>query len=252
MPNAIIARATIEGNILRLPPEQLERKTYEKVAAALNLIGGKWKGGKVAGFVFPSDPTLLVEKLLGGEKIVSAKKEFQYFPTPDAEADTMVELAAPMPGEAILEPSAGQGAIVKALLRYMTRVYNLPHTTVHCFELMDVNREILKVSPNVVIQGNDFLECPRGMQWDVIVANPPFTKNQDIDHILRMYEHLAPGGRLVTLASPHWENSTNRKETAFRLWLDDVRALVKVVPRGTFKESGTDIETRRILITKPL
>lgn len=254
MPNAIIAQATITGNILRLPPVQLDRKEYLKVAAALELIGGKWKGGKTLGFVFPSDPTPLVEKLLTGDKIVSAKKEFQYFPTPDEEADRLVMLAAPLPGESILEPSAGQGAIVRAVHRWFSKHFpNEPQPEVSCFEAMPLNKEVLlQTVDNIIFEGADFLECDTRHKWNVIIANPPFTKNQDIDHIRKMYEHLAPGGRLVTLASPHWEFSTNQKETEFRIFLDDVCALVKPVPKGTFRESGTEIETRRIYIIKPL
>ena len=47
----IISNATITGNILRLPAGQLDLKVYQDVAKALDLIGGKWKGGKVMGFV---------------------------------------------------------------------------------------------------------------------------------------------------------------------------------------------------------
>jgi len=37
-----------------------------------------------------------------------------------------------------------------------------------------------------------------------IIANPPFSNRQDIDHILTMYEVCEPGGRIVTLSSPSW------------------------------------------------
>ncbi len=59
----ILQKCTVDGNIVRLPEGQLDRKLYQEVAKALELIGGKWKGGKVMGFVFPTDPTELLEQI---------------------------------------------------------------------------------------------------------------------------------------------------------------------------------------------
>jgi hypothetical protein len=56
------------------------------------LIGGKWKGGKVFGFVFATDPTELLDQIANGEKR-NLKKEFQFFATPEKLADELVYLA---------------------------------------------------------------------------------------------------------------------------------------------------------------
>lgn len=39
----VLQNCTIEGNVVKLPSEQLDRKLYQEVAKALELIGGKWK-----------------------------------------------------------------------------------------------------------------------------------------------------------------------------------------------------------------
>jgi hypothetical protein len=65
-----------------------------------------------------------------------------------------------------------------------------------------------------------------------------------------MYDCLKDGGRLVTIASRHWETSNNKKETEFRNWLKKVRAKIQKVPSGTFKESGTMIESQILIIDK--
>jgi len=84
------------------------------------------------------------------------------------------------------------------------------------------------------------------------IANPPFAKNQDIDHIYNMWEVLKPGGKIVTIASKHWLLSSNKKETAFKAWLYDVvEADINTVEAGAFEESGTKIETVLIEINKP-
>ena len=56
----ILKQCTVTQNIVKLPPIQLDRKLYQQVAKAIELIGGKWKGGKIAGFVFETDPSQLL------------------------------------------------------------------------------------------------------------------------------------------------------------------------------------------------
>jgi len=244
---SVIANSTIEGNLLRLPPAQLERKKYQDVAKAINLIGGKWKGGKVQAFVFESDPTELVQMILAGGRAPNLKKAFQFFATPAAFSLELVELACPQPKDKFLEPSAGQGAIVKAIREYMEAPI-----VVDCFELMPENAAILsKVEGARIIGANFLTDCPDGQTWDVIVANPPFSKNQDIEHVLQMYEHLALGGRLVSVMSNHWRQcSLSSKERTFREFIERVEAEIIDVPSGTFKESGTNVATCIVKIVR--
>ncbi len=246
----VLKNCTVEGLVVKLPSVQLERKLYQEVAKSLELIGGKWKGGKVFGFVFNEDPTDLLNEIATGEKR-NLKKEFQFFATPNGLADYLVELANlgnkwTIPSFRILEPSAGQGAIIDALHRVNDRM------NIYAIELMELNYNILKKkyseNKNVFIKQGDFLE--ETGKYNCIIANPPFHKNSDISHIRHMYEVLEEGGRLVSVASKHWQISTNKKETEFRNWLDEVNAEIIEVEKGTFKESGTEISTVIIIIDK--
>jgi protein-L-isoaspartate O-methyltransferase len=240
----VLKRCKVDGTIVRLPAEQLDRKLYLEVAKSLELIGGKWKGGKVAGFVFPSDPTELLEQIAGGEKR-NLKKEFQFFATPPELADRLVALAQVENDHVILEPSAGQGAIVSAIHRM------LPAKNVYYCELMPVNNTFMQRMQNVTFICEDFFALSQNAKpYDRIIANPPFAKNQDIDHILKMYEVLTPGGRLVSVASNHWRFSKNKKERAFRDWVYDM-GLVEEIDAGVFSESGTNIAACIIIINKP-
>ena len=87
----VLQKCTVEGNVVKLPNVQLDRNEYLEVKKALELIGGKWKGGKVFGFVFATDPTDLLAEIANGEK-QNLKKEFQFFATPEKLADELVEL----------------------------------------------------------------------------------------------------------------------------------------------------------------
>lgn len=252
----VLQKCKVEGNIVKLPEGQLDRKLYQSVAKSLNLIGGKWVGRKTMGFVFQEDPTELLEQIANGEKR-NLKKEFQFFETPDDLADELVKLAnLDGPGKyldgwgyhRILEPSAGQGAIIKAIHRF----HDSP-TLVYAIELMGTNSMILKKIENVRLSSKpNFLDISTDPdhQYERIIANPPFTKNQDIAHIYKMYEVLKPRGRMVSIASLHWRNSSNKKETEFEDWLAEVNATIYPVERGTFKASGTLVGACIIIIDK--
>ncbi|AMR34149.1 hypothetical protein A0256_23205 [Mucilaginibacter sp. PAMC 26640] len=237
----VLQQCTIEGTTIKLPAVQLDRKSYQDVSKKLELIGGKWKGNKVMGFVFNEDPTELLAQIASGEKR-NIKKEFQFFGTPDSLADKLVDYASISSHHSILEPSAGQGALVNAIHRID------PKIVVDCYELMPLNQTFLRKLPNVRVLGEDYIAADT-QRYDRIIANPPFSKNQDIDHIYKMANRsLKIGGKLVTIASKHWQLSNNKKEADFRNWLTEINAEVYNIQAGEFKESGTSIATCVIII----
>lgn len=247
----VLQQCTVNGNVIKLPDSQLDRNLYLEVKKSLELIGGIWKGGKVFGFVFPSDPSELLESIAGGENR-NLKKEFQFFYTPNELGLKVAELAEINPNicdpeQLILEPEAGQGHLVEAIKHYCHK-----DQMIHCFELMETNRIILKKRNDVILLGEDFLnnDFDKQIKFDRIIANPPFNKNQDIDHIYEMYKYLKKGGRLVSIASEHSQISTNKKESDFRLWLSNYSADIYPIDKGSFKESGTLVGAVIIVIDK--
>ena len=241
----VLKKCKVSGNNVKLPEGTLDRDVYLEVSKALGLIGGKWKGGKVYAFEFKKDPTELLYEIANGEKI-NLKKEFQFFATPNDLAKEMVCLAEVFDGLTVLEPSAGQGAIINAIHSI------IPNTTIDYCELMDVNRLMLDKISNTKLVSNDFLELPENndFMYDRIIANPPFNKNQDIEHIQKMYKHLKPNGILVTLSSKHYIIASDKKSFYFKNWLNEIKASSKEIPSGTFKESGTSVATMLIVIKK--
>jgi Dimethyladenosine transferase (rRNA methylation) len=234
-----LSKCTYGGNTVWLPSEMLDN--YKDIRAALLNAGATYKKNS---FIFPNDAEPYINRLMGGDK-VNIKKEFQFFGTPDELADELVFQAQIEPTHSILEPSGGQGAIIRAIVRVF------PNLWVHTCELMEINQDILEKMRNTHFICEDFLKIDtEQFEFDRIIANPPFSKNQDIDHIYKMYECLKPGGRIVTIASKHWQHSTNKKEIAFKAWLKKLGADIEEVPAGAFKESGTTIATCIIIINK--
>lgn len=198
-----------------------------------------------------------------------------YFPTPAPIARQMVEAAEIGDSLYILEPSAGSGAIVDAI-REVTDV--VPD----CIEVNHTLCELLTLKGYKVTRG-DFLDLAvtsvdgtrdgyRSMCWDRIVMNPPFERGQDIEHVMHAYKLLAPGGRLVALMSPGGWFRDDRKAAGFREWLATMdpdmdqdategrlpaaeyngeHVQWETLPSGSFKQSGTSVEVRMLVIDKP-
>jgi len=239
----VLQACTVNGNVVKLPPRKLDRTLYLAVADAIQDIGGKWKGGKTAGFVFDHDPSELLSEIAKGAKR-NLKKESQFFETPPELADRLVDMADINHDDLlVLEPSAGRGAIIGALQR------KAPRVTIHCYELLELNRSYLQEFKGLNILGSDFLNA-RPILYDRIVANPPFSKNQDIQHITKMYYWLNRGGRLVTLASQHWQGSSNKREMAFAKWARAVDAKIIPLDAAAFKENGISVSSCIIQIDK--
>lgn len=237
----ILKHCTLEEGVLKMPQVQFNRKSYAEAKKWIEEAGGSWQGGKVQGFTFPFNPDRVFAILHEGRRC-NLQQEFQFFATPADVADWLVMLAGGVaPNERVLEPSAGTGAIIDAIHRSCNNV------VVDCFELMPENKELLSNKSNIQILGDDFTAYDLGL-YDKIIANPPFSKNQDIKHVKRMYEHLKEGGTLAAIMSCHWKIASEKECVDFRKWLKDVNAKVYDIEEGSFKESGTSIPTCVVLI----
>lgn len=233
----VLDTSTIEGNSLVLP-SQLERKLYEKVAKALDALGGKWNR-KAKAHLFDYDPAEAIEMAVLTGTIVNKKREMGFFETPEQIARQLVALADIQLGDCILEPSAGRGAIAQYL----------PGTTMLC-ELDVKNRSYLKEKfPGQVLLCDDFLNL--NVKWDKIISNPPFGGAQrDIVHVQHMWDILNPGGRLVSVMSNGITFRTTEKTLKLRQ-LINLYGTILPLPSRSFHDSGTDVETIIVVMTKP-
>ncbi len=222
---AILAASTINGNTLALPGE-LERKTYLAIAKALEAAGGAWNR-RVGAHVFNGCAAAAIEPILLTGQITHARDEFDFFPTPPDIVARMLELVDIRPGDRVLEPSAGDGAIVRALAGLTDRV--------HAHEIQDANVKLLQRIDGVVEVGaGDFLARGPEPIFDAVVMNPPFSVTVDVDHVLHAARFLQPGGRLVSVMSAGVRFRTTAKHRAFRDFLDARVAHVEDLPDGSF------------------
>lgn len=246
-----LSKCSYEGTTIFLPKIDEETlENYDQVRQALLKAGAKYKHNT---FVFPNEAKPYIDRLMGGES-VNIQKEFQFFATPQLLAEKMVMLADIQPHHRILEPSAGQGAIIEAIHRYQD-LNQQELSIVDYYELMDINRDILEKKfgnpVRALLVGHDFMGEPVEIaMYDRVIANPPFTKGQDMDHINLMYRYCKPGGKIISLCSNSWQFAGSKKHQAFKIWLEAIEADIEQIPEGAFKESGTNIATCLIIINK--
>lgn len=239
----ILKHCTLEDSVLKLPKVQFNKKSYAEAKKWIEEVGGSWQSGKIQGFTFPFNPERVFSILKEGKRC-NLQQEYQFFETPPQLADWLVMLAGGIhENDTVLEPSAGRGALIKAIHRAC------PSVTVECYELMPENREFLHSLDNVIILDEDFTKDSVG-SYTKIIANPPFSGNQDIEHVRIMYKLLEKGGTLAAITSSHWKIASEKKCVDFRNWLEEVHGEVFEIGAGEFKESGTSISTMAVVIRK--
>ena len=239
----ILKHCTLEDGVLKLPQVQFNKKSYAEAKKWIEEAGGSWQGWKVQGFTFPFNPERVFSILKDGKRC-NLQQDYQFFETPADVADWLVMLAGGIhEDDTVLEPSAGRGALVKAIHRAC------PSVMVECYELMPENREFLHTLSNVILLDEDFTKDSVG-SYTKIIANPPFSDNQDIEHVRLMYERLEEGGILAAITSQHWKFASEKKCVEFREWLEEVHGEVFEISAGEFKESGTTVSTMAVVIKK--
>lgn len=176
-------------------------------------------------------------------KLAILQGVWDFFPTPPALIQPMIQLAEIKPGMRVLEPSAGAGDICSRL-----RSLGIEPD---CFEINPLLRECLQLQGFRLI-GGDFLADPAQPIYDRVLLNPPFSKGLDVEHIRHAWKWLRPGGRLVSIANnalPHFKSS---KREAFRQWLRRVGATVIDNPPNSFVQSDrpTSVSTQTLVIDR--
>jgi len=180
----------------------------------------------------------LKQTLKAGVQIAVAP---QLFPTPADLADRMVEAADLEPGQNVLEPSAGTGAIIDAIRRKTNHgtaitAVEINPTLAHrlaFFDCLGADR----------VHPKDFLTCNGDLgKFDRVLMNPPFENAADVKHILHAISFLKPGGRLVALCANGPRQNDKLKPLASS-W--------ETLPADTFKDAGTGVRAALLVIEAP-
>jgi predicted RNA methylase len=236
---------------VRLACGQLPRDTYELVDEVLRRLGGKWKGGRTRAHAFDRDPRPgLAAAVASGA--FPPDNPLAFFATPPEAAESLVLLAASASGfpcyddrPRILEPSAGDGALVAAALSYW------PGADVTAIELDPFRAALLAGRhPGVPLLRRDFLDvAPEELgPFDLVLMNPPFATpgraDAWIDHLEHAWRFLARScsSCLVAVCPNALEHGSRRRVGLAREFVLR-NGSIHPMAAGSFKESGTGVVT---------
>lgn len=159
------------------------------------------------------------------------RNEADFYATPLETVYTILDSIPDLDtAEFILEPSAGNGNIIKAL-----RERNITGIAIEAMELREEERKNLEALADVVTIGDFLKDDTEYIEYDLIIGNPPYSLAQEfIDKALTL---LAPGGRLIFLLRTNFLESKKR----FTWWQDKIPSGLYVLSkRPSFTGKGTD------------
>lgn len=236
----VLSASSTEGNKLFIVGGQLERNLYMRLDKVLKAANGKWNT-KAKAHIFPGDASDAIENIiLTGE--VTVPQDFGYFPTPAAVVDRLIEYAQLEDGMSALEPSAGQGAIARALASV--------GVTVDCVELLPDNaKHLMGIELYGTVMVADFMSIHPLPSYDRVVMNPPFDKKRsDIHHVMHALRFLKPGGLLVSVMPSGVMFRDDALTRDLRGLIESRSGQIISLPTGSFKESGTMVNSVIVVI----
>ena len=86
--------------------------------------------------------------------------------------------------------------------------------------------------------------------YDVVMMNPPFDRERDIDHVMHALKFLKPDGCLIAVMSAGTEYRETNKATAFRELMATMKAKWRDLPPGSFASVGTYMNTLILRVWK--
>lgn len=190
-------------------------------------------------------------------------KDLAFYPTPDEAADRLVGAIHLWRGMKVLEPSAGTGALIRAIRREIAKRGECPYDQYRLSE-SDVSVDAIEIHPSRAAQlrhqegdfctvtVDNFLSRAALPVYDAVVCNPPFAGTHFMGHITRALDHLKPGGVLVAILPVTAELGESPKHARFHRWLERESDSFswRDLPAGSFETCGTMINTTILKLKK--
>lgn len=186
------------------------------------------------------------------EEPLTVDASTEFFPTPAAVAERMIEAAELEAHMTVLEPSAGLGAIASKVAPLVAKV--------DCIELNWKLADRLSRSgvANMTVQCGDFLEVDpvalrqaeaagtyvgQSPAYDRVLMNPPFGRQADIAHVTHALRFVKPGGMVVAIMSAGAEFRQDKTAVEFRKLVADSGGWIERLPDDAFAGSGISVRT---------
>jgi 16S rRNA G966 N2-methylase RsmD len=174
--------------------------------------------------------------------------DLAFYPTPSKVVETLMSMIRNTHGPIgrVLEPSAGDGAIVRALLPVSEQVFAIEAHPDRANTLRQM--QSLPLGSRLLVQQANFLAIPARANFDLVVMNPPFCGTHWMAHVRHAFDFLKPGGTLLSVLPVSAELGETKKHEDFRAWAEASRgrcwgSMFSNLPAESFASSGTRIST---------
>lgn len=160
---------------------------------------------------------------------------FQFYPTPISLAERAFEKFTNRNFIRLLEPSAGDGAMLKGMPE--PRFYSQP-TPVDCIEI-DMSKHASLRDQGYHVVGIDFMQFANGAAYSHIILNPPF--NAGADHVLKAWD-IAWNAEIVAIINADTLRNPCSKERQRLLKLIEAHGDYEII-EGAFLSDDTERKT---------
>lgn len=221
--------ATIQNGRLDLAGQC---KKYSELKKLFSEIGVVWNKKDKTHYL-DSGAEEQIDFILNGGQIVDEKKTLQAFFTPESLAKRVVEIAD-VNNRDVLEPSAGEGALVKECIKQGAKYIKCEEINPKFADKLDG----LAINTNTqmtIVSGFDFLNSKPNKYFERVVMNPPYDNNTWVKHIEHAWKHLAKNGKLVAVCP------NARQNNLFLKFIKDKNYCIYDVESGAFKSEGTNV-----------
>jgi phospholipid N-methyltransferase len=246
----VLARCTVEHDAIIVPNDadgkRLDRRLYVAVNSVLESLGGTWNRKRQAHVFTETMGDELADAFYAVVETGTWERaqDAGYYPTPDWLVDRMIATAAIEGFHRVLEPSAGQGAILTKLAQKLQSRHQLA-----VCELLSANQLAL-TKLGFMVDASDFLDFTTDPIFDRVVMNPPFAKSGAARHVQHAMSLLKPGGRLVAIMP---NSIMQRQDTLHRAVRQQIvlNGTITPLPDDAFRESGTLVRTVMVTYDRP-
>lgn len=256
----VLAAAAVDSRTVRLAAKELPRPVWEALHALLTGMGATGGSRKGQPYRFEIDRSAELRAfIVGGPAPRHERTTKGWVPTPDALAADVIgrfaQLASVPEKGRMLEPSAGQGALIRAVVAVRP---DLDVTAVEPVDERAAQLEQIEQAAGLVYHGTfEDYEKYHHQTWikpyDLIVMNPPYSMpkrpNVWIEHVKLAWSLLADGGRLVAIVPCSSTGELNAKALPL-LKTMGAGVVVEQLPDGSFTASGTGVSTCVIAATR--
>lgn len=232
--------------------DRLNRQDYLKVNEVLETLGGRWnKKAKAHLFEGVEDLRERIEGVVNLGAFVNPKKAYDLFETPLPLAQKLMRnFDVLADGSVMLEPSAGNGNLVSVILNSGNFKVRAVEIQTNCaIELHRRFRAEVELC-RLEVRQDDFMHTTFDRKFSGCLMNPPFSRQQDIDHVGRAIDLMSKedGCTLVAVMAAGVLFRQNAKTVAFRRLLQELDAKIEENPDGTFMPSGTAVNTVTVTV----